>query len=85
MPNDRVELARESYRAFAAGDRSFFEEHLSDDFTFSSPPDPQLTATGGSSGAGLGRTRARTLSSSGWGLLGVSDQQLEESGIGTPN
>jgi ketosteroid isomerase-like protein len=46
MANDRVELARQSYRAFAAGDRSFFEEHLSDDFTFSSPPDPQLDRDG---------------------------------------
>ena len=47
MPaNDRLQLARESYRAFAAGDRGFFEEHLSEDFTFSSPPDPQLDRDG---------------------------------------
>ena len=39
---DRKQLARESYLAFAAGDRSFFEQHLSDDFSFSSPPDPKL-------------------------------------------
>ena len=44
--SDRLQIARESYLAFAAGDRSFFEEHLSDDFTFSSPPDPQLDRDG---------------------------------------
>ena len=43
---DRPELARASYRAFAAGDRRFFEERLSDDFTFSSPPDPHLDRDG---------------------------------------
>jgi ketosteroid isomerase-like protein len=43
---DRLELARHSYLAFAAGDRSFFEEHLADDFTFSSPPDPHLDRDG---------------------------------------
>jgi hypothetical protein len=42
----RTELARASYRAFATGDRRFFEEHLSDDFTFSSPPDPHLGRDG---------------------------------------
>jgi ketosteroid isomerase-like protein len=43
---DRKQLAREMYRAFAAGDRSFFEEHLSDDLSFSSPPDPMLDRDG---------------------------------------
>lgn len=43
---ERVEIARQSYRAFAAGDRAFFDEHLSDDFTLSSPPDPQLDRDG---------------------------------------
>ena len=43
---DRKQLARESYLAFAAGDRSFFEQHLSDDFSFSSPPDPKLDRDG---------------------------------------
>ena len=42
----RADLARASYRAFAAGDRSFFDEHLADDFAFSSPPDPQLDRAG---------------------------------------
>lgn len=47
MPGtDRRRLARESYEAFAAGDRSFFEEHLSGGFTFSSPPDPHLDRDG---------------------------------------
>jgi SnoaL-like domain len=47
MPqNDRLQIAQESYLAFAAGDRSFFEEHLSEDFTFASPPDPHLDRDG---------------------------------------
>src|SRR5215218_5511096 len=47
MPaSDRPQIARESYLAFAAGDRSFFEGRLSDDFTFSSPPDPRLDRNG---------------------------------------
>ena len=44
--NDRVEIARQSYLAFAEGDRAFFEERLSDEFTFSSPPDPKLDRSG---------------------------------------
>jgi hypothetical protein len=44
--SNRGQIARESYVAFAAGDRGFFEERLSDDFTFSSPPDPQLDRDG---------------------------------------
>jgi ketosteroid isomerase-like protein len=44
--SDRKQLARESYRAFAAGDRGFFEEHLSEEFSFSSPPDPKLDRDG---------------------------------------
>ena len=47
MPaNDRLQTVRNSYQAFAAGDRSFFEEHLSEDFSFSSPPDPMLDRDG---------------------------------------
>jgi len=42
----RIEIARDSYHAFAAGDRAFFEERLSEDFTFSSPPDPELDRDG---------------------------------------
>src|SRR5438045_7489687 len=43
---DRVQIARESYVAFAAADRSFFERRLSDEFSFSSPPDPMLDRDG---------------------------------------
>jgi ketosteroid isomerase-like protein len=43
---DRKQIAQDSYRAFAAGDRGFFEERLTDDFTFSSPPDPVLDREG---------------------------------------
>ena len=43
---DRRNIARQSYLAFARGDRSFFETHLSEDFTFSSPPDPHLDRAG---------------------------------------
>jgi ketosteroid isomerase-like protein len=39
-------IARDYYAAFAAGDRSFFEEGLSDDFQFSAPPDPKLDRGG---------------------------------------
>jgi hypothetical protein len=35
-------LAQRSYEAFAAGDRKFFEQHLADDFIFSSPLDVGL-------------------------------------------
>jgi len=44
--DDRREIARQMYLAFAAGDRSFFEQRLSDQFTFSSPPDPSLDRDG---------------------------------------
>ncbi len=43
---DRVERARELYRAFAAADRSVPERLLSEDFSFSSPVDPQLDRRG---------------------------------------
>jgi hypothetical protein len=43
---NRIRLARESYLAYAAGHRSFFEERLSDNFRFSSPPDPELDRDG---------------------------------------
>jgi ketosteroid isomerase-like protein len=44
--DDRLRIARESYLAYAAGDRAFFEERLGEDFRFSSPPDPQLDRDG---------------------------------------
>ena len=43
---DRKRIAQDSYAAFAAGDRSFFEQRLSEDFSFSSPPDPSLDREG---------------------------------------
>jgi ketosteroid isomerase-like protein len=46
MASDRKQLARQAYEAFAAGDRDFYEQHLADDFTFSSPPDPLLDRDG---------------------------------------
>ena len=45
-PSERIQIARQSYLAFAAGDRSFFERRLSEGFSFSSPPDPQLDRDG---------------------------------------
>lgn len=43
---DRRQIARDAYRAFAAGDRDFYERHLTEDFTFSAPPDPMLDRAG---------------------------------------
>ncbi|MPZ25892.1 MAG: DUF4440 domain-containing protein [Micromonosporaceae bacterium] len=44
--SSRVQIVKDFYRAFAAGDRAFVEGHLADDFTFSAPPDPQLDRSG---------------------------------------
>ena len=44
--SQRLEIARESYLAFARADRRFFEDRLSGEFTFSSPPDPLLDRAG---------------------------------------
>ena len=38
-PMDRLEVARECYRAYESGDRSLVEKHLADDYTFFSPAD----------------------------------------------
>jgi ketosteroid isomerase-like protein len=46
MPTDRKQLVRDAYAAFAAGDRDFYERHLSDDLLFSAPPDPKLDRDG---------------------------------------
>ncbi|HXF00046.1 MAG TPA: nuclear transport factor 2 family protein [Solirubrobacterales bacterium] len=43
---DRKQIVRDSYAAFAAGNRSFFEQRLSDDLLFSAPPDPKLDRDG---------------------------------------
>lgn len=42
----RARIVQDSYRAFAAGDRAFFERHLADGLRFSSPPDPELDRAG---------------------------------------
>ena len=39
-------LAQQSYEAFAADDRKFFEQHLAENFTFSSPLDVGLDRAG---------------------------------------
>jgi ketosteroid isomerase-like protein len=39
---DRAQIARDCYGAYVSGDRSILERHLSDDFTFYSPPDPGI-------------------------------------------
>jgi ketosteroid isomerase-like protein len=40
MPSgDRARIVRDCYGAYESGDRSVVEEHLADDFTFSSPAD----------------------------------------------
>ena len=44
--SDRKQIVRDAYAAFAAGDRSFYEQRLSDDFHFSAPPDPRLDRDG---------------------------------------
>jgi ketosteroid isomerase-like protein len=46
MSIDRTTLARDSYLAFAAGDRERIEQLFSDDFTFSSPYDVGLDRAG---------------------------------------
>jgi ketosteroid isomerase-like protein len=43
---ERAELARRMYAAFAAGDRTSIESILTGDFRFSSPPDPDLDRRG---------------------------------------
>jgi ketosteroid isomerase-like protein len=43
---DRVQLARDFYRAFAAADREFVERILDDDYSFSSPVDVGLDREG---------------------------------------
>ena len=43
---DRVQRARDFYRAFAAGDRDFFDRTLAEDFSFSSPVDVGLDRAG---------------------------------------
>jgi ketosteroid isomerase-like protein len=44
--SDRKQIVRDLYAAFAAGDRSLYDERLGDDFLFSAPPDPRLDRDG---------------------------------------
>src|SRR5690242_19093551 len=44
--SDRIQITKAFYQAFATGDRRFINEHMTDDFTFSAPPDPHLDRTG---------------------------------------
>jgi hypothetical protein len=46
MAADRLGLARDTYLAFAAGDRARIEELFGDEFTFSSPYDVGLDRAG---------------------------------------
>ena len=47
MPtDDRLERARDIYRAFSSGDRAAVERYLTDDFSFSSPLDVGLDRAG---------------------------------------
>jgi ketosteroid isomerase-like protein len=39
---DRLETARDAYRAYEIGDRDLIESTLSEDFVFYSPPDPGI-------------------------------------------
>jgi SnoaL-like domain len=60
MPaSDRIERARDVYRAFSSGDRAAIERYLSDDFSFSSPLDVGVDRAGYFErcwpGAGLGQ------------------------------
>jgi ketosteroid isomerase-like protein len=42
VPKDRLQVARDCYRAYETGDRRLVEQCLSDDFTFYSPADPGI-------------------------------------------
>ncbi len=43
MPDSRrIEIARDCFRAYETSERHLVEQHLSDDFTFYSPPDPGI-------------------------------------------
>ena len=46
MPStNRLQLARDAYRAYESGDRELIESLLADDLVFYSPPDPGIEAT----------------------------------------
>lgn len=58
--SDRIQTTKDFYQAFATGNRSFVEQLLTNDFTFSAPPDPFLDRAGYFErcwpGAGAGQT-----------------------------
>ena len=43
---DRLDLARQAYRAYETGDRELIESLIAADFAFSAPPDPLLDRAG---------------------------------------
>ena len=43
---DATQLVKGFYTAFAGGDRDFIESHITNDFSFSAPPDPYLDRNG---------------------------------------
>ena len=45
-PRDRLDVARDAYRAFETGERGLIEAVLADDFSFSSPADVRLDRDG---------------------------------------
>jgi hypothetical protein len=46
VADDRKRCIRDAYAAYSAGDRSYYEHRLAEEFTFSAPPDPQLDRDG---------------------------------------
>jgi ketosteroid isomerase-like protein len=42
VPHDRLQIVRDCYAAYESGERELIERHLSEDFTFYSPPDPGI-------------------------------------------
>jgi ketosteroid isomerase-like protein len=39
---NRLQIARDCYRAYETGERELIEQHLADDYTFYSPADPGI-------------------------------------------
>jgi ketosteroid isomerase-like protein len=44
--SERIEIVRDSYRAFASGDRELAERVMGPDLRFHAPPDPELDRAG---------------------------------------
>jgi ketosteroid isomerase-like protein len=42
VPKDRLQTVRDCFAAYESGERGLIEQHLSEDFTFYSPPDPGI-------------------------------------------